>query len=137
MTMPEIKQIAIEGAKLLRDNAAAQPDTDWHFEYSPETFSTAELEFSLEVCEAVMAVLHPERGQLICLIKPQFELRREDVGTGGIVRDPALHEQAVARIRRFVEGCAGFRWRGCVPSPIKGTDGNTEFLAWVTRSSES
>ena len=37
MTMPEIKQIAIEGAKLLRDNAAAQPDTDWHFEYSPET----------------------------------------------------------------------------------------------------
>jgi 23S rRNA (cytidine1920-2'-O)/16S rRNA (cytidine1409-2'-O)-methyltransferase len=89
------------------------------------------------VLPAVMAVLDPERGQLICLIKPQFELRREDVGTGGIVRDPALHEQAVARIRRFVEGCDGFRWRGCVPSPIKGTDGNTEFLAWVTRSSES
>lgn len=89
------------------------------------------------VLPAVMAVLHPERGQLICLIKPQFELRREDVGTGGIVRDAALHEQAVERIRRFVEGCTGFRWRGCVPSPIKGTDGNTEFLAWVTRSSES
>ena len=89
------------------------------------------------VLPAVMAVLHPERGQLICLIKPQFELRREDVGTGGIVRDAALHDQAVERIRRFVEGCAGFRWRGCMPSPIKGTDGNTEFLAWVTRSSES
>jgi 2-isopropylmalate synthase len=59
MTMPEIKQIAIEGAKLLRDNAAAQPDTDWHFEYSPETFSTAELDFSLEVCSAVMDILQP------------------------------------------------------------------------------
>ena len=59
MTMPEIKQIAINGAKLLRDNAAAQPDTDWHFEYSPETFSTAELDFSLEVCSAVMDILQP------------------------------------------------------------------------------
>jgi len=89
------------------------------------------------ILPAVMAVLHPDHGQLICLIKPQFELRREDVGAGGIVRDLALHEQAVERIRRFVEGCPGFRWRGCVDSPIKGTDGNTEFLAWVSRSSAS
>lgn len=59
MTMPEIRQIAIEGAKILRDQAAAYPDTDWHFEYSPETFSTAELDFSLEVCSAVMDVLKP------------------------------------------------------------------------------
>jgi len=85
------------------------------------------------VLPAVMAVLHPEHGQLICLIKPQFELRREDVGPGGIVRDPALHEQAVERIRRFIAQCPGFHWRGCLPSPIKGTDGNTEFLAWVSR----
>jgi 2-isopropylmalate synthase len=59
MTKPEVKDIAIMGAKLLRDNAAAQPGTHWHFEYSPETFSTAELDFSLEVCEAVMDVLAP------------------------------------------------------------------------------
>ncbi len=59
MTMPEVRQIAIDGAKLLRDNAAAQPDTDWHFEYSPETFSTAELDFSLEVCSGVMEILRP------------------------------------------------------------------------------
>lgn len=87
------------------------------------------------VMPAVMAVLHPERGQIICLIKPQFELQRGDVGPGGIVRDPALHEQAVNRIRTFVGSSPGFLWRGCVPSPIKGTDGNTEFLAWITRSS--
>jgi 2-isopropylmalate synthase len=59
MDMAEIKEIAITGAKLLRDEAAAQPDTDWHFEYSPETFSTAEIDFSVEVCAAVMDVLLP------------------------------------------------------------------------------
>jgi 2-isopropylmalate synthase len=59
MSQAEVKQIAIDGAKLLRDNASAQPNTDWHFEYSPETFSTAELDFSLEVCSAVMDILAP------------------------------------------------------------------------------
>jgi len=59
MGRDEIKQIAITGAKVLRDEAAKRPGTDWHFEYSPETFSTAELDFSLEVCEAVMDVLRP------------------------------------------------------------------------------
>jgi 2-isopropylmalate synthase len=59
MTRDQIRDIAINGAKILRDEAAKQPNTDWFFEYSPETFSTAELDFSLEVCEAVMDVLRP------------------------------------------------------------------------------
>jgi 2-isopropylmalate synthase len=59
MTRDEVRQIAIEGAKVLRDQAAKYPGTDWHFEYSPETFSTAELDFSVEVCAAVMEVLQP------------------------------------------------------------------------------
>lgn len=59
MSRAEVKRIAVEGAKVLRDEAAKQPDTDWRFEYSPETFSTAELDFSVEVCEAVMDVLRP------------------------------------------------------------------------------
>ena len=59
MSRPEVKQIAIEGAKVLRDEAAKRPGTDWQFEYSPETFSTAELDFSVEVCAAVMDVLRP------------------------------------------------------------------------------
>ena len=70
MDKPEIKQIAIEGAKILRDEAAKQPDVDWHFEYSPETFSTAELDFSLEVCEAVMDVLRPTRERPIIFNLP-------------------------------------------------------------------
>jgi 2-isopropylmalate synthase len=59
MSRDEVRQIAVDGAKILRDQAAAQPDTDWHFEYSPETFSTAEIDFSIEVCAAVMEVLQP------------------------------------------------------------------------------
>ncbi|MEG3082626.1 2-isopropylmalate synthase [Sphingomonas sp. PB2P12] len=59
MDRAQVKQIAIDGAKVLRDEAAKQPNVRWQFEYSPETFSTAELDFSLEVCEAVMDVLMP------------------------------------------------------------------------------
>ncbi|MGE4409094.1 MAG: 2-isopropylmalate synthase [Sphingobium sp.] len=70
MDRPEIKQIAINAAKLLRDEAAKQPDTNWHFEYSPETFSTAELDFSLECCEAVMDILQPTPERPLILNLP-------------------------------------------------------------------
>jgi len=59
MERSEVRQIAVNGAKVLRDQAAKYPQTQWQFEYSPETFSTAELDFSIEVCEAVMEVLRP------------------------------------------------------------------------------
>ena len=59
MSREEVRGIAIEGAKILRDEAAKRPNTDWQFEYSPETFSTAELDFSVEVCAGVMDVLQP------------------------------------------------------------------------------
>ncbi|MFA7602618.1 MAG: 2-isopropylmalate synthase [Novosphingobium sp.] len=70
LEQPEIKQIAVNGAKVLRDQAARFPQTDWHFEYSPETFSTAELDFSLECCEAVMEVLRPTPEHPIILNLP-------------------------------------------------------------------
>ncbi|MBU6207647.1 MAG: 2-isopropylmalate synthase [Alphaproteobacteria bacterium] len=53
------KAIAVQAAKWVRDEAARRPNTDWQFEYSPECFSTTELEFSVEVCEAVMDILQP------------------------------------------------------------------------------
>ena len=67
-------------------------------------------------------------GVIVPLIKPQFELRKEDVARGGVVRDPALHERAVEKIRAFVTS-SGRRWEGCIASPILGGEGNTEFLA--------
>ncbi|UIJ44060.1 2-isopropylmalate synthase [Sphingomonas cannabina] len=70
MSREEIKQIAVDGVKVLRDQAAAYPGTDWRFEYSPETFSTAELDFSLEVCEAVMDVLQPTPEKPLILNLP-------------------------------------------------------------------
>lgn len=82
-----------------------------------------------KVLPAVFSVLE-EGGMVVPLIKPQFELDRDDIGKGGIVRDPALHERAVEKIRRFVEE-SGREWRGVIESPITGTDGNKEFLAWI------
>jgi len=70
MTRDEVKQIAVNAAKLLRDEAAKRPDTDWHFEYSPETFSTAELDFSLETCAAVMDILQPTKERPLILNLP-------------------------------------------------------------------
>lgn len=82
-----------------------------------------------KVLPAVLSVLDAG-GAVVCLIKPQFELRREDIGKGGIVRDPELHQRAVDGIREFVLS-EGREWRGVIPSPITGTDGNQEFLAWI------
>jgi 2-isopropylmalate synthase len=70
MDRPQIKEIAVNAAKIIRDCAAAQPDTDWYFEYSPETFSTAELDFSLECCEAVMDILQPTPARPLILNLP-------------------------------------------------------------------
>ena len=70
MERSQIREIAVNGAKFLRDQAARFPQTDWHFEYSPETFSTAELDFSLECCAAVMDVLQPTAEHPIILNLP-------------------------------------------------------------------
>jgi 2-isopropylmalate synthase len=70
MTPDEVREVAVIGAKVMRDEAARRPDTDWHFQYSPETFSTAELDFSISVCEAVMDVLQPTPDRPIILNLP-------------------------------------------------------------------
>lgn len=70
-------------------------------------------------------------GQAVVLIKPQFELSKEEIGRGGIVREKALHEKACTKIETFVRAQPGWEWRGLMESPIQGTDGNREFLAWI------
>ena len=74
-------------------------------------------------------------GMILALIKPQFELRREDVGRGGIVRDPVLHEKAQQKIVNFVES-GGRRVVGLVPSTITGADGNQEFFICIRKRSD-
>ena len=73
-------------------------------------------------------------GMILALIKPQFELQASDVGRGGIVREPALHEKAQEKIRDFVLE-AGHEVMGIAPSNITGTDGNQEFFICVRTKS--
>jgi len=81
-----------------------------------------------KVLPAAVGVLKPE-GIVICLIKPQFELSRAEVGKGGIVRDPELRDKAVDGVREFVTRELQCSWAGLMESPITGRDGNVEFLA--------
>ena len=68
---------------------------------------------------------------IIALIKPQFELPRDDVGPGGVVSEPALHMKAIEKVESFVKQF-GLVSRGTVPSPILGPKGNREFLVYIT-----
>ncbi|WP_095011693.1 TlyA family RNA methyltransferase [Tsuneonella mangrovi] len=65
--------------------------------------------------------------RLVALIKPQFEVGREEVGKGGVVRDPALHARVCDEVRAWLEG-AEWTVQGIVESPITGPEGNVEFL---------
>jgi 23S rRNA (cytidine1920-2'-O)/16S rRNA (cytidine1409-2'-O)-methyltransferase len=76
-------------------------------------------------------------GSALVLIKPQFELSRDEIGPGGIVRDPASHQKACTRLQDFVASQPAFTWKGLIPSPIQGTDGNIEFLAWIEKKPSS
>ena len=72
-------------------------------------------------------------GRLLALVKPQFEAERGEVGKGGVVRDPAIHERVVAAARAWVES-RGWQVQGVEQSPITGPEGNIEFLLAATRS---
>ncbi|MEU2200241.1 TlyA family RNA methyltransferase [Isoptericola sp. NPDC019482] len=75
------------------------------------------------------AVLSPQ-GHALLLVKPQFEVGRERLGSGGVVRDPALHVEAVLAV---VRAAAGHGLRACavVPSPLPGPSGNREYFCWL------
>jgi 23S rRNA (cytidine1920-2'-O)/16S rRNA (cytidine1409-2'-O)-methyltransferase len=73
-------------------------------------------------------------GLIVALIKPQFELQRSEVGKGGIVRDPRLHQKAQDKIVAFVNDL-GHLVVGIVPAVIKGADGNQEFFACIRKRS--
>jgi 23S rRNA (cytidine1920-2'-O)/16S rRNA (cytidine1409-2'-O)-methyltransferase len=81
------------------------------------------------ILPAVFALL-PSAADMIVLIKPQFELSPEKVGRGGVVRDSSLHAEAIEKIRRFVEKQAK-HWMGVMESPLRGREGNVEFLAHI------
>ncbi|WP_294252486.1 TlyA family RNA methyltransferase [uncultured Sphingomonas sp.] len=71
-------------------------------------------------------------GRLAALIKPQFEAGRDEVGKGGVVRDPAVHERVCAEVAAWLEG-KGWQVLGVTRSPITGPEGNVEFLIGAVR----
>jgi 23S rRNA (cytidine1920-2'-O)/16S rRNA (cytidine1409-2'-O)-methyltransferase len=99
----------------------------------PEPFSFAVVDvsfISLTLILPPVTKLIAPSGELVTLIKPQFEAGRSKVGKGGVVRDPAVHEEVIDQVRRFGTGTLALEWKGICQSPIKGPAGNVEFLAW-------
>jgi 23S rRNA (cytidine1920-2'-O)/16S rRNA (cytidine1409-2'-O)-methyltransferase len=96
------------------------------------------VKFDLAVCDAsfisttmlipAIVPLLAQPHRLVVLVKPQFEVGRADIGKGGIVRDPELHELACARVRNAIQ--AQGLDSAIIPSPILGTEGNREFLLY-------
>ena len=81
------------------------------------------------ILPAIDRLLRPG-GETVALIKPQFEAGREEVGKGGVVRDPALRQRVVERIRDFGVQTLGWKWIDYCQSPIQGPAGNVEFLSY-------
>lgn len=84
-----------------------------------------------KVLEVPLRLAAPECS-LVALIKPQFEVGRAEVGKGGVVRDPALHQRVCGEVRQWLER-EGWHVGGIVESPIKGPEGNVEFLVSARR----
>lgn len=87
-----------------------------------------------KVIPAVRDVLKP-RSSLLTLVKPQFEAGRAQVERGGVVRDSAVHQDVIERIRRFGTEEAALEYRGVAPSVLKGPAGNIEFFMYWRRAS--
>lgn len=90
---------------------------------------------SLDKVLPVAVTLLKDTGSLVALIKPQFEAGREKVGKGGIVRDPATHAEVLTRILNVAEE-VGLHLHGVTYSPIKGTEGNIEFLGYFKKTTD-
>lgn len=73
-----------------------------------------------------------ESGEMVCLIKPQFEAGREKVGKKGVVRDPAVHREVITRVLAFSREL-GFIVKNLEFSPIKGPEGNIEYLVYLQK----
>ena len=82
-----------------------------------------------------MRTLMKDGARAVCLIKPQFEAGKEGVGKKGVVRDPAIHESVIKTIAEFADS-QSFQVLGLEHSPVKGPEGNIEYLMYLKKCSE-
>ena len=101
----------------------------------PESMDMAVMDLSFIsirlILPAVHALLKPE-GECVCLIKPQFEAGRADVGKKGVVRDRSVHERVLREMCAFFP-TAGYALAGLDYSPVRGPEGNIEYLAYLRK----
>ena len=98
------------------------------------TLVTVDVSFiSLALVLPAVARVLPAGGEVVALVKPQFEAGRGEVGKGGVVRDPAVRAACVARVREVAVAC-GFAVRGEAPSVLPGPKGNQEVFVWLQRT---
>lgn len=96
-------------------------------------FASVDVSFiSLKKVIPVAIKLMTDEGELMCLIKPQFEAGRDKVGKHGVVRDPKVHEDVIKDIIAFVLE-TGLKVKGLDFSPIKGPEGNIEYLIYLSK----
>ena len=99
--------------------------------------AVADLSFiSLRLVLGPVRALLKADGEMICLVKPQFEAGKEKVGKKGVVRDPDVHREVLEDFIGYSRE-AGFGLKGLDYSPIRGPEGNIEYLAWLRKDSES
>lgn len=100
-------------------------------------FASVDVSFiSLKLILPVMRKLLKNGGQAVCLIKPQFEAGKENVGKKGVVRDPAVHISVVENVVSFALEC-GYSVKNLDFSPIKGPEGNIEYLMHIQKTDDS
>jgi 23S rRNA (cytidine1920-2'-O)/16S rRNA (cytidine1409-2'-O)-methyltransferase len=103
----------------------------------PVELAVADLSFiSLRVVLPALAACTEPDADLVPMVKPQFEVGRGLVGSGGVVRDPQLRTRAVVDVARAAAEL-GFGVAGAVPSPLPGPSGNVEFFLWLRRGAPS
>jgi len=96
------------------------------------SFASVDVSFiSLRLILPPLRALMDEGGQAVCLIKPQFEAGRDKVGKKGVVRDRAVHQEVLSRFLEHASE-AGFAVRSLTWSPIRGPEGNLEYLGWLS-----
>lgn len=104
----------------------------------PVSLVTVDASFiSLKILLPVVKKWNEERGEIVALIKPQFEAGKKDVARGdGVIRDPEIHKQVLLDVLGFVQA-EGFQTRGLIKSPLLGPKGNTEFLVWLNEIADT
>ncbi|HLC41550.1 MAG TPA: TlyA family RNA methyltransferase [Methylomirabilota bacterium] len=101
------------------------------------TLATVDVSFiSLEKVLGAVAACLDEPGEVIALVKPQFEVGRGQVGKGGVIRDPIKHRRVLSRVVEFAIG-SGLSVLGLTASPLRGPKGNREFFVHLSRRGES